>query len=548
MEKIRFKDLGISEEVKRAVSDLGFEEATAIQTKSIPLLMEGKDVIGHSHTGTGKTASFGIPILEMINPDDKSLQALVLCPTRELAIQACEEIKKYGKYKRGINILPIYGGQQIERQIRSLKRGVQLVIGTPGRVMDHMRRRTLKTGNVRFLVLDEADEMLNMGFREDIETILEDIPNDRQTILFSATMSKEILKITNRYLKEPELVKVVHKKLTVPNIDQFYYEVHNSKKVEALCRLIEINNAKLSLVFCNTKRMVDELIGHLQARGYLVEGLHGDMKQSLRTSVMNRFRGGNFDILVATDVAARGIDVDDIEAVFNYDIPDDEEYYVHRIGRTGRAGRKGSSHSFVSGRRELYKLKDIQKYTSTDIVFKQIPSADEIGKKKITDFADEIKKTLSEDNFNEYISVVEEIMESEECVSLDVAAALVKMLYNQQNENRLDENMSMDDGFGFDKRRSNENRSKGKKHRDDNMARIFINLGRKDRIKEKDIVKAIAVECNVNGSIIGKIDIFGEYSFADVPQDKLDDVLNGMENARVRGKRVSVEKAKKRKR
>ena len=364
MEELKFEELELCPEILKAVKHMGFEEASPIQSKAIPVIMSGKDVIGQAQTGTGKTAAFGIPLLEKIDPKNKKLQAIVLCPTRELAIQVAEEIRNLAKYMHGIKVLPIYGGQEIVKQIRSLKSGTQLVIGTPGRVMDHMRRKTMKMDHVHTIVLDEADEMLNMGFREDIETILEGIPQEHQTVLFSATMPKAILQITKQFQKDAELVKVTKKELTVPNIEQFYYEVKPKNKEEVLSRLLDIYTPKLSVVFCNTKKQVDLLVNALLGRGYFAAGLHGDMKQAQRDRVMQGFRSGKTDILVCTDVAARGIDVDDVEAVFNYDLPQDDEYYVHRIGRTGRAGRVGRSFSFVSGR-EVYKLKEIQRYCKT---------------------------------------------------------------------------------------------------------------------------------------------------------------------------------------
>ena len=363
METVRFDELDLCQEILRGVKEMGFEEASPIQAQAIPVAMQGYDVIGQAQTGTGKTAAFGIPVLEKVNlnKDIKHPQALILCPTRELAVQAAEEIRKLAKYMHGIKVLPIYGGQDINKQIRALK-GTQVIIGTPGRVMDHLRRKTIRCDYVNTIVLDEADEMLNMGFREDIETVLEYIPTeDRQTILFSATMPKAILEITKNYQKpDAKMIKVVKKELTVPKIEQYYLDVKRKDKIEVLTRLLDFYEPKLSLVFCNTKKMVDDLTEVLKGRGYFAEGLHGDMSQAQRDRVMKSFRSGKTDILIATDVAARGIDVDDVEAVFNYDIPQDDEYYVHRIGRTGRAGRTGRSFTFVKGK-EVYKLKDIMR-------------------------------------------------------------------------------------------------------------------------------------------------------------------------------------------
>ena len=366
MEGIKFEDMGLSSEILKAVKYMGFEEASPIQSKAIPLIQEGHDVIGQAQTGTGKTAAFGIPLLEKIDPKSKKLQAIILCPTRELAIQVADEIRNLAKYMHGIKLVPIYGGQEIVKQIRSLKSGTQIVIGTPGRVMDHMRRKTIKMDHIHTVVLDEADEMLNMGFREDIEFILNSVPEERQTVLFSATMPKPIMEITKQFQKDAQLVKVTKKELTVPNIEQYYYEVKEKNKEEVLARLLDIYAPKLSVVFCNTKKQVDLLVQALLGRGYFAAALHGDLKQEQRDRVMQGFRSGKTDILVATDVAARGIDVDEVEAVFNYDLPQDDEYYVHRIGRTGRAGREGRAFSFVTGK-EVYKLKEIQRYCKTKI-------------------------------------------------------------------------------------------------------------------------------------------------------------------------------------
>ncbi len=350
MSKLKFNEIDLTEEMQKGISEMGFEEMSPIQEKAIPVVLSGKDIIGQAQTGTGKTAAFGIPILEMVNSKDKSTQSLVMCPTRELCIQVAEEIKKLGKFKKGVEVLPVYGGQPIDRQIRALKKGVQVIVGTPGRLIDHIRRKTVKVDNVKFMVLDEADEMFDMGFRDDIALVMDRLHKDRQTIFFSATMPREIINFASRYQNNPEIIKVAHKQLIIPQIEQFYYEVKEHMKTEILSRAIDIYDPKLSIVFCNTKRKVDALNEELSARGYLVDGLHGDLKQNQRDTVMNKFRRGSIDILVATDVAARGLDVDDIDLVINYDIPQDEEYYVHRIGRTARAGREGIAISFVTNR------------------------------------------------------------------------------------------------------------------------------------------------------------------------------------------------------
>jgi ATP-dependent RNA helicase DeaD len=420
-----FADLELSPELQKAIRDMGFEEPTPIQSLAIPPLREGKDVIGQAYTGTGKTAAFGIPALERIDPNDRRVQSIILCPTRELAIQVSEELRKLSAYMKGIRVIPIYGGQPIERQITALRQGVHIVIGTPGRVMDHMRRRTLSLAAVNLVVLDEADVMLDMGFRDDIETILRGIPRTRQIVLFSATMPPEILELAKRYQNDPQILKVVHRQLTVPVIDQVYFEVQERMKPELLSRILDLNHLKSSLVFCNTKRRVDELVNIFQARGYSVEGLHGDMSQPQRERVLEKFRKGSIEILIATDVAARGIDVEGIEAVFNYDVPQDEEYYVHRIGRTGRAGKAGRAFTFVSGR-DMQKMREIQRYTGARIIQRAVPSPLEVEEARAGVFLDRVREVMEAGDLARYIRLVEQLLR-EDYTSLDVAAALLKM-------------------------------------------------------------------------------------------------------------------------
>ena len=434
MDKMQFAQFDISDAMKKAIADMGFEEPTSIQSQSIPLALKGHDIIGHSQTGTGKTIAFGIPMIEGIDTELNATQALVLCPTRELAIQVCGEIRKLTKYKHGIGVVPIYGGQSIDRQIKQLKSRAEIVVGTPGRIMDHLRRRTLKLDKVSLVVLDEADEMLNMGFRPDIETILKDVPEDRQTILFSATMPPPIMQITKKYQRDPKIVKIEQHKLTVPQIKQYCYEVPAGNKIEMLPRLLDSVDPKLSIVFCNTKRRVDKLVKQLNTRGYLSGGLHGDMSQAARTRMMKAFKSGKIDILVATDVAARGLDVDDVEAVFNYDIPHDGESYVHRIGRTGRAGKMGSSHTLVVGRGEINALKDIEHYTKTKIELKPIPSVDEVREVTTDRLTDKIIKTLGANDFHKQKNVVDVLM-GMDYTSVDIACAALQVLDDSLKEN-----------------------------------------------------------------------------------------------------------------
>ena len=418
--------------IVRAIREMGFEKLSPIQEQAIPYLLQGEDIIGQAQTGTGKTAAFGIPAIQHINPDVKKLQTIILCPTRELAIQAAEELRKIAKYMHGIKVLPVYGGQDISRQIAGL-RGVQIIVGTPGRVMDHMRRRTIKLDLVNMVVLDEADEMLNMGFREDMELILGQIPGEHQTALFSATMPKPILEITDRFQKDAKIVKVAAKELTIPLVSQKFYRVKNQDKDAACVRLLEYYQPKLTLIFCNTKKKVDELADLLKQQGFQAEGLHGDLSQAQRDAVMKRFRNGGTSILIATDVAARGIDVDDVEAVINYDIPQDIEYYVHRIGRTGRAGRKGRSFTFANSR-EIYKIREIERVCHTTITEKKLPGAAKVLKAKADKYLNNAWELHEHEDIELMKSFLQRKMEEEGCDALELAAAMLKYQVGDKGE------------------------------------------------------------------------------------------------------------------
>ena len=527
MEALRFDELNLYPQILRAIQEMGFEETTPIQSRAIPVAMEGADLIGQAQTGTGKTAAFGIPLLMKVDPHNKKTQAIVLCPTRELAIQVAEEVRNLAKYMHGVKVLPVYGGQDIVKQIRSLKGGAQIIIGTPGRIMDHLRRKTIKCEEVNTIVLDEADEMLNMGFREDIETVLEYIPEERQTMLFSATMPKPILEITKKYQKDAITIKVVKKELTVPNIEQYYYDVKRKDKVEVLSRLLDVYDPKLSLVFCNTKRMVDELTNALQGRGYFAEGLHGDMKQSQRDRVMNHFRNGNTEILVATDVAARGIDVDDVEAVFNFDLPQDDEYYVHRIGRTGRAGRTGRSFTFVKGK-EVYKLKDIQRYCKTKILAQKVPSMEDVVQVRLEKIMDHIETIIEEEDLTSMVNMVETQVNESDYTAMDIAAAFLKMALLGEEENAQN---------------SMENFEFGDTGAEEGMVRLFINIGKKQHVKPGDILGAITGESGMPGKLVGAIDMYDKYTFVEVPREYGKDVLKAMSNSKIKGKSINIEPA-----
>lgn len=460
---MNYSDTKMNENILRAVEEMGFETMTPIQEQAIPVLLEGRDVIGQAQTGTGKTAAFAIPMIERIDPQIRKPQGIILCPTRELAMQAAEEIRKLARYMHGIKVLPVYGGQDIGRQIRALSQGVQIIVGTPGRVMDHLRRHTIKTGEIRIIVLDEADEMLNMGFREDIETVLKDMPEEHQMALFSATMPQAILDITGTYQKDAVYVKVTPKEVTVAAIKQAYYRVAKKDKMDAVCRLLDYYQPVRSLVFCNTKRMVDEMTSTLKDRGYEAEGLHGDLSQNQRDTVMNLFRNGRCGILVATDVAARGIDVSGVDAVFNYDIPEDIEYYVHRIGRTGRAGRAGRSFTLVSGR-EIFKIRDIERICHTTIRERKLPTAKDVVRVKSGKLFEQAMEVIESRELDSFKSSISKAVEEHDFSVLDLAAAFMQMSMGDEPEEIQEEkpfferNRSGRDRRGSE-RRGNERRS-----------------------------------------------------------------------------------------
>ena len=477
--------------IVRAIREMGFEKLSPIQEQAIPYLLQGEDIIGQAQTGTGKTAAFGIPAIQHINPDVKKLQTIILCPTRELAIQAAEELRNIAKYMHGIKVLPVYGGQDISRQIAGL-RGVQIIVGTPGRVMDHMRRRTIKLDLVNMVVLDEADEMLNMGFREDMELILGQIPGEHQTALFSATMPKPILEITDRFQNDAKLVKVAAQELTIPLVSQKFYRVKNQDKDAACVRLLEYYQPKLTLIFCNTKKKVDELSDLLKEQGFQAEGLHGDLSQAQRDAVMKRFRNGGTSILIATDVAARGIDVDDVEAVINYDIPQDIEYYVHRIGRTGRAGRKGRSFTFANSR-EIYKIREIERVCHTTITEKKLPGAAKVLKAKADKYLNKAWELHEHEDIELMKSFLQRKMEEEGCDALELAAAMLKLQVGDKGEEiAADEYTKRGNRFG-DRGRSGRGDGEGRSFgrgdgrrrfgREDGERRRF---GRGDRDRRED--------------------------------------------------------------
>jgi len=595
---IKFSDLGISDEILKSVEEMGYTQPSEIQTQAIPFVLQGRDVIGQAQTGTGKTAAFAIPIIDLVDPDLNQPQAIILCPTRELAVQVEGEIQKLAKFHRRINSVAIYGGESIDRQIRALRRGVQIVVGTPGRVQDHINRGTLKLEGAGIIVLDEADEMLDMGFRDDIEAILQEMPAKRQTVFFSATMAKPIMDLTRKYQTNPEIIKVAKKELTVDSVSQVYYEVKNNLKMDLMARLMTVNNYALSVVFCNTKRMTDEVTETLGAKGILAEALHGDLSQAQRDKVMGKFRKGLCTVLVATDVAARGIDVDNVEAVFNFDLPLDEEYYVHRIGRTGRAGKSGTAINFVSGRRDAMKVKDLERFTKATINKMSPPSVADLIELKKAQLVKDVAAQVAKSGDNQIFEATIGQMLAEGMTLDQISIGLIKMVMGDTVKELSEQNFSIDT-FGGDRRREGgrDSRDGGRererggrfdrnerfsprsergdrtergprreyagrdggsrdggsrdsgaarpeREREANMTRLFLNLGKKDRIRPNDIVGAIAGETGISGKNIGGIDIYDNFSFVDVPTRDAEQVINGMKNNTIKGKSVSMEISK----
>lgn len=523
---MHFNELNLSRELLDAVEELGFTEMTEIQQKSIPPLLEGRDVIGRSNTGTGKTAAFGIPAVESITEDEfRKAAVLILCPTRELAMQACGEIRKFAKYKHGVRTSAVYGGASMENQIRELKRGANIVVGTPGRVMDHIRRKTLKLENVRTVILDEADEMLNMGFREDIEEILSNVPEERQTVLFSATMPQEILNITEKYQTDPVQIKIKSPQKTVGLIEQFSFEVAMGRKTDALKLLLLAYSPKSSMVFCNTKKMVDELSEELVKSGFKAAGLHGDMKQAQRTNVMNSFKCGAVSILVATDVAARGIDVSGIDAVFNYDLPQDNEYYIHRIGRTGRAGRTGAAYTLISGRKQLSEMKNIARYTKAEITELPLPEKSDIIALKKENLIKELSSDEVQISNNAY-----EILER--LISLGIPEKeIAARLIGEKIDAEIDGLPEFDIPRPLKKGR----RGSGAK-----TVKVDISIGRNQRIVPNFILGALVDATGMTGRDFGKIDIFDGHTTVEVPEAESDYIIESMNFGRINGHQVEV--------
>ena len=571
MDKKAFAELGLSPEMLKAVARLGFEEATPIQSEAIPPLLTGRDFVGQSQTGSGKTAAYAIPVIEQVVAERKAPQALILCPTRELAIQVAEEVAKLSLFKRGVRELPIYGGASYERQLRGLQEGAQIIIGTPGRVVDHLDRGTLKLTDLRMVVLDEADRMLDMGFRDEIEGILARMPEKRQTILFSATLAPPIRDLIRRFTHDPANVRIESQEMTVPAIEQVYYEVERRSKMDVLCRLLDLDGVRLGIIFCATKVMVDELTAHLAARGYRAEALHGDLSQAMRERVMTRFRQRQVELLVATDVAARGLDVDDVEAVFNYDLPHDGDDYVHRIGRTGRAGKTGRAITFVAGR-EIYKLQNIQRFTKARIQRARVPSLYEVEERRMESLFERVRETLEEGSFRRHEDALDRLLERGHTPT-DIASALIHLLSNGTDKPaspqpaanggpptpkeppRMDEDRPARDRepaggqvmtappLPRSKRPRPADGPPSATSHEPGMTRLLLNVGERNDVQPGDIVGVIAGVTRLNKEVVGAIRILPKQSLVDVADAHVEAVRRKLAGIQFKGRKLSVELA-----
>ncbi len=560
MQKKLFSELGLAPEILKAVDRMGFEEASPIQSAAIPVLLEGADVVGQSQTGSGKTAAFGIPAIQLVDANLRAPQVLILCPTRELAMQVAEEIAKLAFFKRGVRELPIYGGQSYERQFRGLSAGAQIIIGTPGRIMDHLERRSLRLDHIKMVVLDEADRMLDMGFVDDIKTILRGVPETRQTVFFSATMPRPIQELIRTFTREPVNVRVEAEAMTVPAIEQVYYEVDRRSKLEVLCRLLDLEDVKLGIVFCATKMMVDELTEHLVARGYSADKLHGDMTQAMRERVMAKFRKRAFEILVATDVAARGLDIDDIEVVFNYDLPHDGEDYVHRIGRTGRAGRGGKAITFVGGR-EIYRLEHIQRFTKSRIRRAKVPTPEEVEGKRATAFSEALRETLAKGEYKRHDELLDSLLEQGHSPT-DIASALIHLLGDEKGrggelipEDRRAGSHPPDPGARERRERSRDDDERARHHppppsgpreeagmvsHESGMVRLAFNAGRAHNVEPGDFVGVITGVTAIPKGEIGAIHLQATKSLVDVAEARVELILKKLNGIQFKGRKLAV--------
>jgi ATP-dependent RNA helicase DeaD len=548
--EVTFVDLGLSGPVLKALSDVGYETPSPIQAATIPPLLAGRDVVGLAQTGTGKTAAFALPILSRLDLSQKTPQALVLAPTRELALQVCEAFERYAGHIRGVHVLPVYGGQGYGVQLSALRRGVHVVVGTPGRIMDHLEKGTLDLSELRFLVLDEADEMLNMGFAEDVETILADTPEDKNVALFSATMPSQIRRISKKYLREPEEITVKNKTATASNITQRYLLVSYPQKVDALTRILEVENFEGMIVFVRTKNETETLAEKLRARGFSAMAINGDVAQVQRERTVNQLKSGKLDILVATDVAARGLDVERISHVVNYDIPTDTESYVHRIGRTGRAGRSGDAISFVTPR-ERYLLKHIEKATRQPLAQMQLPTVEDVNTTRLSRFDDAITEALGQTGrIERFRDIIGHYVQEHDVPEVDVAAALAVVAQGEtpllldpaaevapRREDRPDRGPRRD---ARDTREPRERRPRGRT--DVPMATYRIEVGKRHKVEPRQIVGAIANEGGLSRQDFGHIDIRGDHSLVELPADLPGGAWDSLRSTRISGKLIELSK------
>jgi ATP-dependent RNA helicase DeaD len=579
MQKKLFAELGLSPELLKAVVQMGYEEATHIQSQAIPALLSGSDVVGLSQTGSGKTAAFALPAIERVDVKLRAPQVLILCPTRELAVQVAEEVAKLASFKKGVREIPIYGGQSYDRQLRGLRDGAQIVIGTPGRVMDHLERRTLKLDQIKMIILDEADRMLDMGFVDDIRTILKQAPAERQTVFFSATMPGPIQTLIKTFTKNPVNVTIESQAMTMPAIDQVYYEVDRRSKLDVLCRLIDLQDITFGIIFCATKMMVDELTEHLSARGYAADKMHGDMTQAMRERVMAKFRKRGIDFLIATDVAARGLDVDDVEVVFNYDLPHDGEDYTHRIGRTGRAGRSGRAITFVSGR-EIYKMQSIIRFTKGKIRRERIPTEEEVEKKRANSFYDALHKTLEEGKYERQDALIGRLLD-QGYVATDIASALIHLFgddeakpaepareprpaparrddyarpeprdFQERRERPEPPRRDYPERPSFQDRKPvptgtglKADRTTGEISHEVGMTRLTLGVGRDHGIQPGDVVGVIIGITKLPKEVVGVIRLQTKQTFVDIADEHADLVVSKLTGIEFKGRKLWCKRA-----
>ncbi|MEI6176137.1 MAG: DEAD/DEAH box helicase [Verrucomicrobiota bacterium] len=555
-----FSELGLPDALLAAIETLGYERPSPIQAMSIPPALEGRDLVGLSATGSGKTAAFTLPALAKIDLKSPWTQVLILCPTRELAVQVCEEVHRLGAKMRGLHATPVYGGAPMDRQLRALRDGAQVVVGTPGRLLDHLRRGSFDASRVRMAILDEADRMLDMGFKEEMDELLAALPADRQTLFFSATMSPGVSRLIRSFGKDPQVVEIQQKARTVSTVEQSYFEVRQRSKVEVLSRILDMNPPRLALVFCNTKRSVDECTEDLVNRGYAADRLHGDMTQMMRERVLKRFREGSVELLVATDVAARGLDIDEIDIVFNYDLPTDPEDYVHRIGRTGRAGRSGRAVSFVYGR-DIYRMQTIERFIRQVIHRERIPSVEQVEGRRADLIFDSLKERLESGKFDTYQDNIDRLLDQGHTPT-DIAGALVTLLREASGRegSLIDEDREPERPARREKSRdvrapredSRDDRGpkpgpkfeRGPIPHEDGMTRMFLSLGKTHGVMAKEIVGMLYREAGLPDGCLGRITLFPKHSLVDIPESLVGQVMDRTRNARLRGRpfRIDVDR------